>query len=90
MKKDKYIGQKIVFNTFMNSNSLYIFQRCQEIWNPYLYKELKDVNTQVCEQKFAWSNLFSNVKSMNECRFNFYFHYILDMRNKVFRFKLWP
>ena len=25
---------------------------------------------------------------MNKCRFNFYFHYILGMRNKVFRFKL--
>ena len=34
-------------------------------------------------QKFAWSNNYFNVRTMNEFRFIFFFFYILDMRNKA-------
>ena len=39
------------------------------------------MNTVICEQSFAWSNQYSNVKSMNGPRFNHFFHYLLDLHN---------
>ena len=56
-------------------------KRCQEVWNPYDYPDLLKVNFQACEQKFSWSNSFTNVKAMNADRFNFYLHYIFEMWN---------
>ena len=32
------------------------------MWNPYDYPDLLKVNSQACEQKFSWSNSFTNVK----------------------------
>ena len=43
--------------------------------------ELNQVNTVICEQSFAWSNQYNNVKSMNGPRFNHFFHYVLDLHN---------
>ena len=50
------------------------------VYDPYV-PELNPVNTVICEQSFAWSNQYSNVKSMNGPRFNHYFHYVLDLHN---------
>ena len=38
------------------------------MFDPYV-PELSPVNTVICEQSFAWSNQYSNVKSMNGPRF---------------------
>ena len=55
-------------------------KNCQFVYDPYV-PELNAVNTVICEQSFAWSNQYSNVKSMNGPRFNFFFHYLLDLHN---------
>ena len=43
--------------------------------------ELSAVNTVICEQSFAWSNEYCNVRSMSGPRFNHFFHYLLDLHN---------
>ena len=50
------------------------------MFDPYV-PVLTSVNTVICEQSFAWSNQYSNVKSMNGPRFNHFFHYLLDLHN---------
>ena len=56
--------------------------------NPNSYPELKDVNSQVCEQKFSYTNHFKNVKSMNHERYRFYWLYIMDLKNLYIEKKL--
>ena len=58
----------------------FFLQNCQFVYDPYT-PELNPVNTVICEQSFAWSNQYSNVKSMNGPRFNHFFHYLLDLHN---------
>ena len=39
------------------------------------------MNTPVCEQLFSWANKYTQVKSMNEGRFQFFWLYNLDLHN---------
>ena len=53
-----------VFFKFNFIQNKYFYQKCQSVFDPYV-PELSPVNTVICEQSFAWSNQYSNVKSMN-------------------------
>ena len=75
--KDKVL---LIFLKLDFIQSKYSFQKCQSVFDPYV-PELSPVNTVICEQSFAWSNQYSNVKSMNGPRFNHFFHYLLDLHN---------
>lgn len=59
-----------------------------DFMNPHQYKELEPVNSQVCEQKFSYTNHFKNCKAMNEEHFRFYWLYILDLKNLLIEKKL--
>ena len=61
---------------------------CKENMNPHHFKELEPVNSQVCEQKFSYTNHFKNCKAMNEEHFKFYWLYILDLKNLLIEKKL--
>ena len=54
---------------------------CLENCDPRNEKALKKVNSVVCEQNFAHTNKFKNVKCMNWEHFNLYLQYVLDARN---------
>ena len=54
---------------------------CQQETNPNNYPELRPVNSVVCEQTFSFTNHYSNLKSMNGPRYNFFWIYILDLHN---------
>lgn len=54
---------------------------CMENCNPENVPELKNVNTQVCEQLFKKINSHKNCKSFNEPRFFMFFIYQFDMHN---------
>ena len=56
-------------------------KRCHELYNPYSCKDLSNVNTQVCEQTFRWTNGYKQVKSMNQFRFRLFFTYLIDLHN---------
>ena len=43
--------------------------------------ELKNVNTQICEQSFSWTNGFKNVKAMNHLSYRLFFIYMFDCQN---------
>ena len=54
---------------------------CLENCDPKKEKGLEKVNSVVCEQKFARTNKFKNVKCMNWEHFNLYLLYVLDAGN---------
>ena len=54
---------------------------CQKETNPKLHPELREVNSVVCEQKFSFTNHYSNLKAMNGPRYNLFWLYILDLHN---------
>ena len=53
----------------------------KENCDPKKEKGLEKVNSVVCEQKFARTNKFKNVKCMNWEHFNLYLLYVLDAGN---------
>ena len=54
---------------------------CHANCNPYTDTALKSVNTVICEQTFKSLNKYTNVKAMNEFRFQFFFSYVIDLHN---------
>jgi len=59
----------------------HVGKNCKEFYTPHQYPELKPVNSVVCEQQFRCSNNKTNVKSMNQERFNHYWLYVIDLHN---------
>lgn len=56
---------------------------CKAHCNPYDHEELKDVNTEVCEQLFSWLSRFAPMsKHMNQWRFLFLILYLIDQHNE--------
>ena len=54
---------------FRNHTDPYCIKKC----DPYKAKILNGVNSESCEQTFAWVNKFTSVKAMNEARFSMFF-----------------
>ncbi|KAK2556275.1 hypothetical protein P5673_021909 [Acropora cervicornis] len=55
---------------------------CKEHCNPYNSNDLKDVNTEVCEQLFSWLSKFAPItKHMNRWRFLLLMLYLVDNHN---------
>ena len=47
-------------------------KKCHDLFNPYECKELKGVNTVICEQTFSKLNHFKNTNAMNAPPFEFF------------------
>jgi len=62
---------------------------CKQNCNPYSSDDLQEVNTEVCEQLFAWLSRFPHMtKHMNRWRFLFIILYVLDNHNENVEEKL--
>ena len=59
----------------------HVDEYCIENFDPYKIPELKNFNTEICEQLFKGVNAHSNCKSMNEARFFLFWFYQLDLHN---------
>ena len=56
-------------------------QKCKEKNNPYDHPDLKEVNSVACEQFFARSNKYRQVRSMNRESYITFWTYIIDLSN---------
>ena len=57
---------------------------CHENCSPYLFLELLDVKTVICEQINSWIGKYRySMKHMNSHRFNFFLYILLNEYNKL-------
>jgi len=52
---------------------------CRKYYDPRKHEDLLPVNSVCCEQQFRITNHHSNVKAMNESRYNHFWLYVLDL-----------
>lgn len=56
---------------------------CKKHCNPYTCANLKNINTEVCEQLFSWLSKYASMtKHMNRWRFLFLMLYLVDNHNE--------
>ena len=56
-------------------------EKCKKDCNPYDHPDLKEVNSEACEQFFARSNKYRQVRSMNRESYITFWTYIIDLSN---------
>ena len=54
---------------------------CHEKFDPSTKPELKNVNTEICEQMFKGVNQYKNCRAMSEPTFKHFFRYNMDIHN---------
>jgi hypothetical protein len=59
----------------------HIDKYCHDNYNPKNVEELKNVNSEVCEQLFTTINKFKNCRSMNQAHFFMFHFYNMDLHN---------
>ena len=57
----QYIASRRLAVHFLHFKN-HVDPNCQEVFNPYRFKELAPVNSVIVEQTFNWTNQHTNVK----------------------------
>ena len=76
----KYFGSLRVLVDFMHFRN-HKGEKCKKNCNPYDHPDLREVNSQACEQFFARSNKYRQVRSMNRESYITFWTYIIDLSN---------
>ena len=79
-KHTKYFGSMKLCVDFLHFRN-HRGEKCKKECNPYDHEELKAVNSVACEQFFARSNKYRQVRSMNRESFLTFWTYVLDLNN---------
>ena len=78
-------GAKRLGETLMKIDSMHWIghkgEFCEKNCDPTEIDALKNVNSQVCEQKFNFTNKFRNTKTMNYLHYNLFLFYMFECSN---------
>ena len=59
-------------------------EECKKVYSPDLIKDLKGINSMICEQRNKWISGFKHiVKHMNATRFKFFIYNIFTYYNQI-------